>query len=520
MIRVMLVDDEVLALEFLKEVIEWKAHGFEIVGQALNGKKALDLFMKEKPQIIISDIKMSIMDGLELSKKIKEINPSAKIILLSAYKDFEYAKKGIQYGVSNYLLKHEINEENLLGELEKVKSEIIKEEKFREEQKRYFIKNIIYGAPREERQKYEMSFGNQLFMVMLQINKPLIQRTEKKENSAVIFKNLTDCIQKEPGTNLKYLTDVQISEDNYLILYNADFTHSEYEAEEAMREQAGKVERHLKEQSECCFTILCSKRISNCQVPGAFRELSKKIRYSPFMKQNKYYFLEQVLSEEVDGEVELLKDFENMKEELHSLQETWKTSMEKIFFAMENPNWNLNALKHFLSAWQYYYNHYKDKYHLEDKNSQEECYTVDRLKEYCMDCCFHISSQNQKEAENTYSSIVRQVMEYIEIHYSEELTLDLLGQAFHMNGAYLGQIIKKEVGKTFLKYLTDYRLAEAKKMLDSGKYNISQVADTVGYKTSQYFSQIFYKYMGMTPQEYKKWGEQGAKEKFKEKNFN
>lgn len=92
MLRVMLVDDEVLALEFLREVIDWNQYGFQIVGQALNGKRALELFQKENPHIIISDIKMSVMDGLELSKKVKEINPHTKIILLSAYKDFEYAK--------------------------------------------------------------------------------------------------------------------------------------------------------------------------------------------------------------------------------------------------------------------------------------------------------------------------------------------------------------------------------------------------------------------------------------------
>lgn len=187
MIRVMLVDDEVLALEFLKEVIDWNHHGFQIVGQALNGKRALELFQKENPHIIISDIKMSVMDGLELCKRVKELNPHTKIILLSAYKDFEYAKKGIQYGVSNYLLKHEINEATLLGELNKVKSEIYSEEEWQQAKKRYFVKNIIYDAPNEENMKGDTGVGNQLFMIMLQFNKPLFYDDGKRERPPAGF---------------------------------------------------------------------------------------------------------------------------------------------------------------------------------------------------------------------------------------------------------------------------------------------------------------------------------------------
>ncbi len=125
----------------------------------------------------------------------------------------------------------------------------------------------------------------------------------------------------------------------------------------------------------------------------------------------------------------------------------------------------------------------------------------------------------QQEKENSYSVNVRQIISFIQEHFQEELTLDYIGCKFQMNGVYLGQLFKKEVGTTFLKFLTDYRLSQAKKMLEDGQYQVAEVAERVGYKTSQYFSQIFYKYMRMTPQDYKKWGKQGGKEKLKEKNL-
>ena len=106
MLKIMLVDDEVLALEQLKSMVDWEANGYQIVGCATSGKKAMELYEKTQPQIVISDIREVV------------------IILLSAYKDFDYAQKGIRYGVSNYLLKHELSSELILKELEGIREKL------------------------------------------------------------------------------------------------------------------------------------------------------------------------------------------------------------------------------------------------------------------------------------------------------------------------------------------------------------------------------------------------------------
>ena len=121
MTDIMLVDDEVLALEYLKNMVDWERNGYHVVGCATSGKKALELFDRTHPQIVISDIRMPGTDGLELTRQIKEKDKETVVILLSAYRDFDYAQKGIRYGVSNYLLKHELSSELILKELEEVK---------------------------------------------------------------------------------------------------------------------------------------------------------------------------------------------------------------------------------------------------------------------------------------------------------------------------------------------------------------------------------------------------------------
>lgn len=105
MIKIFLVEDEVIIRDGIKNSIDWKKEGYEFVGEAGDGELAYPLILKEKPDILLTDIKMPFMDGLELSAAVKKELPDIKIIVLSGYNDFEFAKKGIEIGITNYLLK-------------------------------------------------------------------------------------------------------------------------------------------------------------------------------------------------------------------------------------------------------------------------------------------------------------------------------------------------------------------------------------------------------------------------------
>ena len=121
MISVMIVDDEYIVREDLKTLIDWEKEGFQIVAEAENGVRGLGMYRQFRPQLIFADIKMPVMDGLAMSQKILEENPETKIILLTAYSDFDYARKAMEQEIHSYLLKHEIDEESLIRELGRVK---------------------------------------------------------------------------------------------------------------------------------------------------------------------------------------------------------------------------------------------------------------------------------------------------------------------------------------------------------------------------------------------------------------
>ena len=128
LIRVLLVDDNQLAMEYLSCLIDWKAAGFEVVGKAIDGKEALRSYEALSPQLLITDISMPGMDGIALSQEIRKRDEKVRIIFLSSYDEFDYARSALKLKVSEYILKHELDEETLLDKLSSVREEFLKEE--------------------------------------------------------------------------------------------------------------------------------------------------------------------------------------------------------------------------------------------------------------------------------------------------------------------------------------------------------------------------------------------------------
>lgn len=163
MLKVMIVDDEPNIRKGLIKVINWKEHGFEVLAHAEDGLEALEVYKKERPDAVITDIKMPGMDGLQLSYELKKIDRNISIILLSGYSDFAYAKQAIQNGVDGYLLKP-VNQKELILELEKIKDKTCsqfnatkREYKQNEKLKDYFLFRLVTGNEQHE-------YANQLLM--------------------------------------------------------------------------------------------------------------------------------------------------------------------------------------------------------------------------------------------------------------------------------------------------------------------------------------------------------------------
>lgn len=513
MIKILLVDDEILAIEYLKSLVEWEQYGYQIVGQAMNGYQALEIFKEERPDIIISDIKMPGMDGLELTKNLKQSNTRVKIILVSAYKDFEYAQKGFEYGVQNYLLKHELCEEKILQELDKV-SQILEEEKVKEKiTKQHFAKQLI----QDDGNKINIqNIGNRFFLMM--INKRDIFLDGKWLEMDWEAREKADMreILELSDENIFYLTELELTSRTFVVLYGIDGIHSKGLIEEKIRKKAESVVLWLNHHTITTFNVLYSKEITKKEIATTFRNMSKWIRNMIFYTKNNSISVEELLLYQDQIKISWHEWETDIKQALYDENQKVEDKIQFVFewFRMQlGTKGLLRELCYFLE---------KLKQEIEEKEVIV-CYentsinhTIFDIEAYYKRCFGYLQEQiMQKENEN-YSKQIQEILHYIRKNYSQEISLESLGEAFHMNGVYLGQIFKQEVGMTFLKYLTNYRVKIAKELLTKENLNISEVSIRVGYKTSQYFSRIFLKAEGIKPQEYKN-GTKGKKKKKTEK---
>lgn len=501
----MLVDDEVLAMEYLQNLIEWEKYGYCIVGCAINAKRALELYEKEKPDIVISDIRMVGMDGLELARQLKLKNPGVVILLLSAYRDFDYALKGIQYGVSNYLLKHELSEETLLSELNRIQNEIALEEKKKKIYRNYFMKQLIYNHIEEEEFR-QLDIGKRFFVMMLHKNSVflngLFHETEwtKEEMDAVSE------ILEQDMEEIYYVVDAQITPNNLMVLYRIENISSKYKVNSLIEQKAEKISSCLLKVPGCYFNIVFSYEVKPSEISAVFQKMSKQIRYAMFWKSCQAYALNKLQKIGEEERISWNEQMEELRNMIYEGDEVPKDFIRYLFDIAEYPSFKLRTIRELLLALENMLREMEEKEGISLNFNTKELCKVGEIKEYYITYITRIYIQIHTIEAKTYSRMVLQVMRYIKKNYPKELSLESLGEEFQMNGVYLGQIFREEVGITFLKYLTNLRIEEAKRLLEEGNRNVSEVAEEVGYKTSQYFSQIFIKNVGVKPQEYRKWG--------------
>lgn len=500
--KVLFVDDEILAMEYLQNLIPWEEYGITVVGHARSGKKALELYDKEKPDVVISDIKMAGMDGLELSRKLKEKNSSVVIILLSAYRDFEYAQKGMEYGVSNYLLKHELCEEKLIGELEKVKRQLKERERTKKIYQTYFVKQLIYN-PKEAVELEEL--GDRFFLILIHKDDLFLNGAFKEQKWNPKELNCLSGILEETKAEISYVADVHLTPNNLIVLYKIGKISSNYQVISCIEQTARKIAGALSQLEECRFNLIFSGELKKEEISSTFQKMSGEIRYAVFWKSCCVYDLRRLCASHQEEKISWNDRAEELKKQLYEGNQPPDDFIGYLFELVKYPEPNLMGFRELVHILENLAREVEDKEGLSDWAEEWTEAKIEAVQKYYVERMKGIYEAVLDRASQKYSKPVKELLRYIRRHYDEDLNLDLLGELFQMNGVYLGRIFKKETGETCLKYLTNCRMEEAKRLLDDGSFNVSEVAEKVGYKTSQYFSQVFYKNVGVTPQEYRKW---------------
>ena len=497
MYKVMLVDDEKLITEGLKNLIDWEKLNLEVVATANNGEEALRKLKEEKVHIVITDINMPVMTGLDLIKEVKGKDNKTNFIILSGYDEFSYAKKAIEYGVDSYILKP-IDEEELEKTLIKLLARI---EKSKKEKKDVLYKNtkllqFINGKINKE----------EILKIEDELNIPLRGKSYtvssiilNKKNEDGRYINIDEIIEEYSGRTYELLHKF----DGQTILINS--WDSDIKNEDILK----------------YFNFIKDKLIEKIEgdVFIAVGDVTKDIdllknSLNSSNKLKKYILTEGtnicLTSEDVTNIKDYKTNFSKEIERLNKIIIEKDGSGAKMFLegliddiALTPKNIYDLSIRVVMLI---------DK--ISDEFKVDKKYVKDSLSSNIVELCSESTRDSIKaflaseieelisvmySTTKRYSPVVSQIVSNIEERYSEELSLKTLAYQYNINSSYLGRIFTKEVGMSFSDYLNKVKNTKAKELILETNMKINDIAKAIGYTDTSYFYRKFKKYYGICP---------------------
>ena len=486
MYKVLLVDDEYMILAGLQKLIDWESLEMEIVGTARNGKKALDFIMENPVDIILTDVTMPVLSGIDFIREAQKIAQPFKFIILSGYQEFEYVKSGMQLGASNYLLKP-IDKEELIQSLKQILKEFKQATLYTEADQTIFESLLGRWARNELQEEQIMQvFNNPLFTVSKKSGYTVvIVRNNQSDNWEIDF--------NEACRELSMPLHFSLHEtENVLILPSI--------SKEEMEQQLNELNERL--QNRCLFFI------GECMVhpENVYKSYTCSLKardhadfYGKPMTVNTYtenQFTDLTLSGFITdlNEGIFSKNIERISKEVALFIKRFKENkvMEEenakrlMYLVMVNIYLQFDAIESekFLTKTKALF----------DSTSFDELAAVMENDLLPLD---------ELKKQLLYSDLTKQTIELVQKNYMEDLNLKGIATLLHVNVMYLGQVFKKETGKSFSKYLNHYRINLAKELLLRSKEPVNDIASRIGYQNQGYFYKNFKKLVGQSPREFR-----------------
>lgn len=540
-IKVFLVEDEMVIRRGIKNSIDWEKEGYIFCGEASDGELAYPMIIKEKPDILITDIRMPFMDGLELCKLVKKELPNIKILILSGYDEFDYAKEAIRLGVTEYLLKP-ISSGKLLEALNGVSESIRREKedkdlvrKYMEEmrentehEKQKFFEQMIAGNlsmadALETGKKYEMNLSAGMYNLLL------FRFTLGEENrkSGELLGEAEYAIEKLTE-RLEYVFEFQRGVEGWAFLLMAD---NEEQMSERVKELSKDLEEIMKNYSTIAYFGGIGQPVARLrELEESFREAERALAARFTMELNRIISVDDIrMAQNVDtlddieitsfGEIEktrtMLEKFLNngAEDEIDEFvdvyinelpEENLKSVLMRQYIIMDA----YIVMMSFCEKIEGIEGEMQAQSE-ELKNSMKTSQTLEEIKNYIRMLLKKIIGVRDTISGRRYSDIIEIAKDQIRKTYmSDEISLNTIAAEVGMSPSYFSSIFSKEMGKTFVEYLTEIRMDRAKELLMCSSMKTSEIGYEVGYKDPHYFSYIFKKTQNCTPKEFRARGKE------------
>lgn len=523
MLKVLLADDEYFILQGLKVLIDWEAEGYEIAAAVANGKEALDYLKENKVDLIVTDISMPVMTGLELMETVqREKISDAAFVILSGYGDFAFAQKAIRGGCMDYLLKP-VEKEDLLSVLRKYNSLFKHAEQEQEHQRQfeeaYLARNVIslLFAKHDDynleyvKQHMQISPGVRYIEIEFCDVDVDMEEGELRANQRKLYQTCAKLLKEDSAHCI-----FDVSQDN--ASYGIGLLYCDYMARKAggsEEEYLASLQRSLQTLTQRPIRMLAGKKVADISaVSQSYRTACMLKSLEAFHTRKAIYFYESEMQIKQSGIV-LCKESldaligaieQNEPAQIRRGVDALFQDMKQTGVTGESVNLNINYLLFRLIHLASEMDPETDQeeiLHFISNTSFEEGIMRGSSRHLSRFACDYADYLSQLR-KHVSSGVLQEIEKEIRQNYAQNLTLRDLGKKYFINSSYLGQIFRKKYGQSFKDYLSNYRINEAAKQLLATDKRINQIAEDVGYRDGDYFIRKFIEQKGCTPSRYRK----------------
>lgn len=513
--RVLFADDDILTLNKLRNIIPWNLHDYEVIGQATDGDQTLHLVEELQPDLLILDIDMPKKNGVEVTKALHQKNNKIQILILSNFDNFDFVRTTMRYGVCDYLLKHQLDAKLLIQKIQEI-AFLQKKEEQRSSQEDYFagiakqqyLQSIICNISIPEREQAlmaaqpEFSSKCSVLAVMQITNFVILSHFNKKDARGELVESILN-LAMNLFTSIENGLIAHIQHGRFVILF-----HFKNEvSQQKILQTAGSYVRLVSYNIQKLLSIHSICETSNIltdtsQIRSFYDHTLARLEKRPFRSKNvePIFTVEtkaiDILDEKrfMDALVDL--DFCRMETHLLHIFDTYINSSLSDLHTQEIICHLLQIGSRFLKT-----------HSLPDdlltpegiQNVFRQNLELPALKDLLLEYYKKLLNTVLDLSIQKYSPHVQSALQYIHTHYTEDISLSRAAEEIEISGAHLSRLFTKEVGTSFVEYMTNFRIEAAKRLLKQGAFELKDICAQVGFHNYNYFLRVFKEKTGYTP---------------------
>ncbi|MFD0717167.1 response regulator [Paenibacillus sp. GCM10027626] len=519
-LRAMLVDDEPIILQNLQTVVPWESLEIEVAAVATNGQKALEIAEQIRPDLILSDIRMPKMDGIDFLRQLRELDIECEVVMLTGYGEFEYARSVMRHGVRNYLLKPIDYEE-----LQRVVAQTAAEIRQR--------KSLNHAERRTKDTALNLAYEKMLTEALVGTFDPAVQAMlaadgmdvadasfhfwladiDSFANGSVVLSKaerkvwnfaVRNVMEETLRENARSFILLQLREGEYCI-FIADPDGEEGWTRQVSAQVQHSIRQYTKQQVSIAYQL---NRVSLDELHETYRNLQLTLRMTPDRQQT------LVAAETPETKdclnVSMWKDMEEVVSALKrmkrdELEEAWGGLGRRINELAEQSQLRAVRMLSYLNL--YVIRELEDMKLLDDAEKQNlwaRMETERTLEELLEDIRLLLSKCLEASLKRKPGDVLMlRAKEYIERHIADDIGIDELAEVLGISSSYFSLLFKQHFGVTFVEHITRQRIELAQSLLAFSDNSVANIGKQVGYQERRYFTKVFQKYVGLTPSEYR-----------------